>query len=153
MLYQVPVWVCAFLRMGTVGFVAQAAGREDGDALRGMLVQALLLSLALALIGMAGLALALQPALDVMQPSAELRVFATQYLHVRLFGLPAALGNYALMGWFLGGQDARVPMRILIVTNVTNIALNLLFVLGWGWGVPGIALASVLGEWIGLVSG
>lgn len=151
--YQVPVWVCAFLRMGTVGFVSQAAGRRDGDAMRGILLQALLLALALALGAMVLLSVAMQPILGLMRPSAALHDVASQYLHVRLFGLPAALGNYALMGWFLGGQDARVPMRILIVTNVTNIVLNLLFVLGFGWGVPGIALASVLGEWAGLTSG
>lgn len=152
-IYQVPVWMCAFLRMGTVGFVSQAAGRRDGDAMRGILLQALLLALGMALAAMLVLSVAMEPILTLMRPSSALRDVASQYLHIRLFGLPAALGNYALMGWFLGGQDARVPMRILIVTNLTNIVLNLLFVLGLGWGVPGIALASVLGEWTGLASG
>lgn len=152
-IYQVPVWVCAFLRMGTVGFASQAAGRRDGAALRGILLQALLLALVLALAAMLLLTVAMQPILGLMRPSAALHDVASHYLHIRLLGLPAALGNYALMGWFLGGQDARVPMRILIVTNLTNIVLNLLFVLGFGWGVPGIALASVLGEWTGFASG
>lgn len=152
-IYQVPVWIFGFLRMGTVGFASQAAGRSDGDALRGILLQALLLALILALASMAVLVVFMQPILTMMRPSNELQGLATGYLHVRLLGLPAALGNYALMGWFLGGQDARVPMRILIVTNLANIALNLLFVFGFGWGVPGIALASVLGEWAGLFSG
>ncbi len=151
--YQVPVWVFGFLRMGTVGFASQAAGRGDGDALRGIALQALLLAAALALASMAVLAIFMQPILALMQPSADLQDFARGYLHIRLFGLPAALGNAALMGWFLGTQNARVPMRILITTNLVNIALNLLFVPGLGWGVPGIALASVLGEWIGLASG
>ncbi len=152
-IYQVPVWVFGFLRMGTVGFASQATGRDDGDALRGILLQALMLALALALASMLTLFLFMQPVLALMRPSAELQAVATGYLHVRLFGLPAALGNYALMGWFLGGQDARVPMRILVVTNASNIVLNLVFVLVFGWGVPGIALASVLGEWAGLASG
>ncbi len=152
-IYLVPVWVFGFLRMGTVGFASQAAGRRDGDAMRGILLQALMLALLLALVSMVALFLFMQPVLALMRPSSELQEIATGYLNIRLFGLPAALGNYALMGWFLGGQNARVPMRILVVTNVSNIVLNLLFVLGFGWGVPGIALASVLGEWAGLASG
>lgn len=152
-IFQVPVWVFGFLRTGTVGFAAQAHGRGDGDAMRGILVQALLLALVLALASMAVLVVAMQPILGLMQPSDGLRHFATTYLQVRLFGLPAALGNYALMGWFLGGQDARVPMRILIVTNLGNIAMNLLFVFAFGWGVSGIALASVLGGYLGFASG
>ena len=152
-IYQVPVWVFGFLRMGTVGFAAQASGRRDGDALRSVLLQALLLALVLALVSSALLAVFLSPLLGLMQPSPAMHGYAEGYLHIRLFGLPAALGNAALMGWFLGAQNARLPMRILVTTNLVNITLNLLFVLGFGWGVPGIALASVLGEWIGLASG
>ncbi len=151
--YQVPVWAFAFLRMGTVGFTAQAAGRNDGDRMRGILVQALVLAMTLAATSIALALPLLGPVMELMRPTAELNDLARGYLHVRGLGLPAALGNYALMGWFLGAQNARVPMRILIVTNLVNIGLNLLFVLGFGWGVPGIALASVCGEWIGFASG
>jgi MATE family multidrug resistance protein len=75
------------------------------------------------------------------------------YLHLRLLGLPAALLNYALAGWFIGAQRARTTLALLLVTNLVNIALNLLFVPGFGWGVQGIALASVAGEWFGALYG
>jgi multidrug resistance protein, MATE family len=152
-IYQVPVMLCAFLRMGTVGFSAQAAGRNDGEAMRRILLQSLLLGLALAaLLVLLALPL-LQPVLDLMKPGTDLRAQASGYLHLRLIGLPAALASYALAGWFLGAQNARVTVQILIATNAINIGLNLLFVLGFGWGVHGIALASVIGEWSGCLLG
>ncbi|RAP58064.1 MATE family efflux transporter [Oleiagrimonas sp. MCCC 1A03011] len=152
-IYQLPVFLCGFLRMGTVGFSAQASGREDGDDLRRILLQTLLLSLALSSLLLLAAAPLLSPVLRLMDPSADLRGLGAAYLHVRLAGLPAALASYALAGWFLGAQNARVTVQILIVTNLVNIGLNLLFVLGFGWGVRGIALASVIGEWSGCLLG
>ncbi|HEX7339565.1 MAG TPA: MATE family efflux transporter [Rhodanobacteraceae bacterium] len=149
--YTLPVWVCGFLRMGTTGFAAQAAGRNDGGMARRVLVQSLLLAAAMAtLLLVIGWPL-LPWVLNLMQPSARLDALALGYLHIRLWALPAALANYALAGWFLGQQNARVALGILLVTNLVNVALNVLFVPGFGWGVDGIAWASVAGAWCGVV--
>ena len=151
--YTLAVWICGFLRMGTTGFAAQASGRGDGGVLRRVLLQSLLLAALLAVL-LIVLALPVLPAvLDLMKPSMALDALALGYLHIRLFGLPAALASYALIGWFIGVQNARVALFILLATNLLNIALNLLFVVGFGWGVPGIALASVCGEWCGVLVG
>jgi MATE family multidrug resistance protein len=146
-LYTLLTWAVGFLRMGTTGFSAQAAGRGDGSALRQVLLQGLLLGGGLALL-LIGLALPLSnAALGLMQPSANLDALARDYLHIRLFGLPAALATYALIGWLLGTQNARGPLAILLTTNLLNVALDLLFVLGLHWGVAGAAWASVIAEW------
>ncbi|WP_449425044.1 MATE family efflux transporter [Rhodanobacter lindaniclasticus] len=152
-IYALPIWVFGFLRMGTIGFAAQASGRADGDALRRLLLQALLLAVGLAA-GVLLLSLPLLgPVLHMMKPSATLDALSRTYLHVRLLGLPAALVNAALVGWFLGMHNAGMALRVTVVTNVVNIALNLAFVLGLHWGVTGIALASVGGEWLGALAG
>src|SRR5699024_2853973 len=91
--------------------------------------------------------------LAMMKPSATLDALALGYLHLRLLALPAALANYALAGWLLGVQNARAALGMLLVTNGVNIVLNLLFVLGFHWGVNGIALASVGGAWCGTLFG
>ena len=105
-LYTLLVWVMGFLRMGTTGFAAQAAGRQDGGALRQILLQGLLLAGGFALLlGTLGVPLK-GAALQLMQPSAELNDLTRDYFHIRLFGLPAALASYALIGWFLGTQNA-----------------------------------------------
>jgi len=152
-LYTLLVWVMGFLRMGTTGFAAQAAGREDGGALRQILLQGLLLALGFALLlGAIGVPLK-GAALQLMQPSAELDELTRDYFHTRLFGLPAALASYALIGWFLGTQNARAPLAILLTTNLINVALDLWFVLGLDWGVAGAARASVIAEWSGALLG
>ena len=129
-LYTFLAWAMGFLRMGSTGFAAQAAGRNDGAALRQILLQGLLLALGLAmLLGTVGIPLS-HLALEWMQPSPELNQLTREFFHTRLFGLPAALASYALVGWFLGTQNARAPLAILLTTNLVNIALNLWFVLG-----------------------
>ncbi|MFI8480592.1 MATE family efflux transporter [Pseudomonas sp. NPDC078700] len=152
-LYTLLTWAMGFLRMGTTGFAAQAAGREDGGALRQVLCQGLLLAGALA-IGLILLALPFSHiALSLMQPSAELNQLARDYFQIRLFGLPAALATYALIGWLLGTQNARGPLAILLCTNILNVGLDLFLVLGLQWGVSGAAWASVVAEWTGALLG
>jgi MATE family multidrug resistance protein len=58
-----------------------------------------------------------------------------------------------LLGWLLGMQDARSPMVLMIATNGVNILLDLWFVLGFGWGVAGVAAATVCAEYGGLALG
>lgn len=152
-LYTLLVWVMGFLRMGTTGFAAQAAGREDGGSLRQILLQGLLLALGFALL-LSVVALPLKGfALQLMQPSAELDALTQHYFYTRLFGLPAALASLALIGWFLGTQNARAPLAILLTTNLVNVALDLWFVLGLDLGVAGAARASVIAEWCGVLVG
>lgn len=152
-LYGVMVGLLGFLRMGTTGFAAQAAGRRDGAALRRTLLQALGLGLLLAaVVGLLALPVA-GAILAWLQPSAALDAQASDYFTTRLFGLPAALASFALIGWFLGAQNARVPLLMLLATNLGNVALDLWFVLGLDWGVAGIARASVVAEWSGALIG
>lgn len=146
-LFTFMMGMMGFLRMGSTGFAAQAAGRADGAALRQVLVQGLLLALAFAaLLGLVALPFS-QLALQLIDPSAALHQSTEDFFHTRLLGLPAALASYALVGWFLGTQNARAPLAILLATNLLNIALNLWFVLGLDWGVVGSARASVIAEW------
>ncbi|WP_295470678.1 MATE family efflux transporter [uncultured Pseudomonas sp.] len=141
------------LRMGATGFAAQAAGRDDGAALRRILLQGLLLAFFMAL-GLAVLALPFsQVAMHVMQPSEQLHQLTLDFFQARLYGLPATLASFALVGWFLGAQNARAPLAILLTTNLANIVFNLWFVLGLDWGVLGSARASVLAEWLGVLLG
>jgi multidrug resistance protein, MATE family len=146
-LYTLLTWAMGFLRMGSTGFAAQAAGRGDGGALRQVLLQGLLLGVLLALL-LAVLAIPFSgAALGLMRPSAALDALAREYFQIRLFGLPAALASYALVGWLLGTQNARGPLAILLTANLLNVALDLWFVLGLQWGVAGAAWASVIAEW------
>ena len=142
-----------FLRMGTTGIAAQSYGAGDNDGLRVSLGQALIVSLAIAF---AILLLQLPVgrfAIALLGGDAETQQHATTYFSIRVWSAPGTLANYALIGWFLGLQNARVPLLIFLTINITNILLDLLFVLVFGMKVDGVALASVIAEYSGLLVG
>jgi MATE family multidrug resistance protein len=142
-----------FLRMGTTGIAAQCFGAQDHDGLRVSLGQALIVSLLIALA-----LLALQRplgsfAVHLIGAEPAVEALALQYFSIRIWSAPGTLANYVLIGWFLGLQNARVPLLIFLTVNITNIVLDLWFVLGLGMKVDGVALASVIAEYSGLAVG
>ena len=142
-----------FLRMGTTGITAQRFGAEDHDGLRVALGQALVVALAIA----TALILLQVPlitlAMRLLGPDPEVAGFASEYFSIRIWSAPATLANYALIGWFIGLQNARVPLYIVLAINLTNIALDLVFVLLLGMKVDGVAAASVIAEFTGVAIG
>ena len=142
-----------FLRMGTTGITAQRFGAEDSDGLKVALGQALVVATAIAL----ALILLQVPianlAMRALGPEGPVALFANEYFFIRIWSAPATLANYALIGWFLGLQNARVPLYIVLAINLTNIVLDLFFVLVLGMTVDGVAAASVIAEFSGLVVG
>lgn len=152
-IYTMLVWTCGFLRMGSTGFAAQAAGRNDQQALRYILLQSLMLVAVLTVLCLA-IVLPLLPHLLVwMDTSSDLQGLAQQYVLIRLYGLPAALMMHVLAGWLLGLQNARAALWMLLLANAVNIVLDIYFVFGLHWEVAGAARASVIAEWSGAVLG
>lgn len=137
-----------FLRMGTTGPAAQAAGAGDHVEARAILYRALalavaiglLLTLARPLIALA--AFSLSPAEPAVEAAAE------SYLTIRLLAAPAAMVDLVIVGWLWALQDTRAAFLLQILTNVINIALDLWFVLGLGWGVEGAAAATAIAHWV-----
>jgi MATE family multidrug resistance protein len=139
-----------FLRMGTTGIAAQRYGAGDYDGLRASLGQALIVALLIALV-----LLALQVplgrfAVHLIGAEPAVEAYALEYFSIRIWSAPGTLANFVLVGWFLGLQNARVPLLIFLTVNITNIILDLWFVLGLGLKVDGVALASVIAEYAGL---
>ncbi len=152
-IYLFLVAILNFLRMGTTGFTAQAYGNHHGSQIRQILLQGLLLALGLALLlGLLAIPIS-KLAFIVMDPDPELYSGASSFFYWRLLGMPAALMNFALIGWFLGMQTARVPFYMLIITNITNVLLTLFFITQLNMGITGVAKAAVISEWLGLIVG
>lgn len=143
-----------FLRMGTTGVTAQVLGREDAEGIRGALGQSLLLAWALSL-GLIALQWPIREfALYLIAPEQPaITAAARVYFDIRIWSAPAVLTNFALVGWFLGMQNARLPLLLMSVINGTNIGLDLWFVFGLGLDVDGIAAASVAAEYLGALLG
>lgn len=135
-----------FLRMSTTGLVAQAHGREDATGARTTLARAALLALALALALVAVRQPIAAAGIGLVAPPGAVAPLAEGYLHVRLLGAPFTLLGMVGMGFFLGHGRAGVALAMTVAANLANIGLDLLLVPGWGWGVEGLAWATVGGE-------
>lgn len=152
-LFSFLYWGFGFLRMGTTGLVAQAIGREAHSDVRNLLGQSLIMAAVIgALLIIFGSPL-ISLGLWLLDGSEAATPLAREYAEIRLWSAPAVLANYAVLGWFLGQQNARVTLMILVLTNSVNIVLDLWFVVGLGMTSGGVALASVIADYSALTFG
>jgi multidrug resistance protein, MATE family len=146
-------WVLGFLRMGTSGLAAQAHGAGNTDECRAVLLRALLVGFAAGILFIALQAVLFWALFAVSPASAEVETLARQYLSIRIWGAPATISLYAVTGWLIALERTRGVLVLQLVMNGLNVGLDLWFVLGLGWGVPGVAVATLIAEWTGLVLG
>lgn len=142
-----------FLRMSTTGLTAQAFGAKDNLALRNSLLQAGMIALFLALLLLGLHPLVMPFVLQLSSASSEVLTQAGIYFQIRIWSAPATLLNMVLLGWFLGQHNTRYPVLLLLLNQSLNIVLDLLFVLGFGWKVAGVAAASVMADYTTLLLG
>ncbi len=143
-------WVFGFLRMGTTGLTGQAIGAGDRAEAAALLLRALLIGAA------AGAALILLQGplfgagFAVSPASPEVEALSRGYLRIRIWSAPAAIALYGITGWLIAQERTRAVLLLQLWMNGLNIALDLWFVLGLGWGVRGVAMATLAAEWSGL---
>ena len=139
-----------FLRMSTTGLTAQAFGANDKTALARALTQPLLIALVAGVLFLLLRAPFSLIAASLMGGSPEVQHQAQIFINIRWLSAPATLANLVILGWLLGVQYARAPMVLLIVGNLVNILLDLLFVLKLHWGVAGASAATAVAEYVTL---
>jgi MATE family multidrug resistance protein len=149
-IFNIIYWGFGFLRMGTTGLTAQSYGQKDRNECTAILGRGLLFS-----VGGSILILTLQSVIawvgfSLLQGDEAVKAIATQYFYIRIYAAPATLGLYVFQGWFLGMQNARYPMVLTIFVNLLNIVFNIIFVLKMGMKVDGVALGTVLAQYLGL---
>lgn len=146
-------WIFGFLRMGTTGLTAQALGAGDRGEVAALLTRSLLIGL----VGGALMVLMQMPlffgAFLVAPASPEVENLARDYMAIRVWSAPGAIGLYGITGWLIACERTRAVLILQLWMNGLNIALDLWFVLGLGWGVNGVALATFLAEWSGFALG
>jgi putative MATE family efflux protein len=142
-----------FLRSGTTGLVAQAFGRADPAGEQAAFWHAFAIAL------FSGLILAFLGPLIALAGSwfmdAGPGVTDTMrlYIGIRMLAAPFSLINYAVLGYILGRGQGGLGLTLQIVLNGTNIGLCILLGLELGWGVAGVAWASVGGEFAATLMG
>lgn len=142
-------WIFGFLRMGTTGLVAQARGAGDTAETRALMTRALILAGMAGLLMVAGQAAVWALAFRLAPASAEVESLARTYLGIRIWGAPAAIGTYAVTGWLIGMERTRSVLLLQLATNGFNVVLTVSFVLGFGWGIAGVATGTLIAEWAG----
>lgn len=146
-------WGFGFLRMGTSGFIAQAYGAGDASEVRVALARALLIAVVIGIFVIAMQIPISKLAFSVLEGSRQLEGLAQSYFAVRIWSAPAALVNFAILGCLVGIHNTRAALGVQLTLNLCNVVLDLLFVLGFGWGVEGVGLASLISEYIAVFVG
>ena len=146
-------WNCSFIRMGTSGLTAQAFGAKQHKEYTLMLWRAVVVALGVGL-----LAFALQWPLGefslwfMSTGDGASDAMISDYFYTRIWAVPAGIMLFAFNGWLTGMQNAVVPMAVAILVNVLHIGFSYLFSIVGTMSIDGIALASVVAQWTGVVT-
>lgn len=149
LIFDYIYWGFGFLRLSTTGLAAQAMGGDDGTEARSVFGRAALVACSGAVLLWLTQYYIFWTASTLIEASAEVESLAKIYFDVRIWSAPAALMNYALMGWVLACKDTRGVLIQQVVINLVNVVLDLWFVIGLGHGVEGVALATVIAQYMG----
>ncbi|MGQ9426830.1 MATE family efflux transporter [Gilvimarinus sp. F26214L] len=150
-IFSFVYWSFGFLRMGTTGFVAQAAGARQEPEVRATLGRALLVALAIGSV-LTSLQWPLaEVAFLLLDASAEVESVAADYFRIRIWGAPATLATFAIVGTLIGLGKSRTLLSVQLILNGLNIVLDIYFAGVLGMGAQGIALGTVIAEWISCI--
>ena len=152
-LFNYIYWTFGFLRMGTTGITAQARGRGDSEAVVLTLVRNSAIALAIGI-----MILILQYPLrevgfTILRAEPEVLAAARAYYNGLIWGAPATLINFVLLGWFLGKEQGKQVLLLSFVNKGANIALDYLFIIRWGQKSGGAGAATAISQVITLTIG
>src|SRR5690554_2167690 len=142
LVFSFVYWGFGFLRMGTTGFIAQAAGAKDLNEMHALVFRAVLLGFVIGIILISLQTLIGNIAVSLMSASDQIKMSVEDYFYIRIWGAPATLITFSLLGTFIGMGWTRHLLWTQVFLNVLNILLNITFVVGFDMGVEGIALGT-----------
>ncbi|MBT8147838.1 MAG: MATE family efflux transporter, partial [Gammaproteobacteria bacterium] len=148
LIFSFVYWGFGFLRMGTTGFVAQASGARDSAEVRAVVFRSLLLA---ALIGVLLTALQIPlaaTAFGLLSGGEQVEATARSYFEIRIWGAPATLATFVLTGVLVGLGESKKLLLVQVFLNFLNIALDIYFAGYLQMGAPGIAIGTLLAEWL-----
>lgn len=143
-------WLVLGIIMGfTQGFsilISQRFGAEDQDGLRKVTAMSTLLSAVIAVVVTVSSLLLAEPVLRLLNTPDNVLPGSLSYLRI-IFSGSVIVTTYNMMASILRAMgDSRTPLYAMLVASVVNIGLDLLFVMGFHWGIPGAAAATVIAQ-------
>lgn len=152
-MFNMIYWLFAFLRMGTSGMTAQAHGASDDLATSMTLFRGLFVATVASAIIIIFQTLIFKGAITLLEVRGSVRDLAESYFDILVWGTPASLSTFVMTGWLLGMKNARAPMWISFIINITNIIISLLLVLILKMKVEGVATGTLVAQWSGFIIG
>ncbi|MBB4239050.1 MATE family efflux transporter [Rhizobium esperanzae] len=153
MLFDLILGSFNFLRASTTGLTAQAYGRRDQHEQQAVFWRALISALGCGLALLCLSPLLMAAGLKLMGAEGAIAEATGTYFSIRMLAAPAALANYAILGFVLGRGQGTVGLLLQALINGINILLSIYLGLSLGWGVAGVAWATMAGETAGAFAG
>ncbi|PKG22788.1 MATE family efflux transporter [Niallia nealsonii] len=152
-IFNTMYWLFGFLRVSTSGFAAQANGAEDDLKSAMALFRPMIIALLVGLLFILFQDAVLYFAQVFLGVKGEVKAVSAEYFSIRIWGAPFTLMNYVVLGWLLGMSHIKKTVFIQIMMNIINIILAYLFVIFWGFGVKGVAVATLIAEMTAFLAG
>ncbi len=150
MIFNFIYWAFGFLRMGATGLTSQNYGAKNFEEVQNILFRSILIAVS------AGLTLVIlqipieKAGFYLIDGSKNVEQYAIDYFYIRIFAAPAALSLFSIQGWLLGLQNAKYPLYISLLVNFSNIFLNLLFIYQFDMNSNGVALGTLISQYVGV---
>ncbi|MFM7363295.1 MAG: guanitoxin biosynthesis MATE family efflux transporter GntT [Cuspidothrix sp.] len=142
-----------FLRSSSNGMTAQAVGADDSEGILLVLLRNGLIALGVGL-----LILILQYPIQLLGftflvGATEVKNAGLDYFQARIWGAPAILLNFVLVGWFFGREMNGFVVLLSVIESLTNVVLDYFFIIRWDWGSTGAGLTTTMSQYLALFVG
>lgn len=138
-----------FLRMSTTGLVSQEKGRKNEEEIKEIIRLTLSIAIAIGFLIICSSYPLIEIAKILISGSAQAEHLMSEYIFYRSFASPATLMNMVFLGAFIGMGTAKLAMFQLVSISILNAILSIVLVLYFNLGVFGVALGTVIAQWIG----
>ncbi|HLO84511.1 MAG TPA: guanitoxin biosynthesis MATE family efflux transporter GntT [Nostocaceae cyanobacterium] len=142
-----------FLRMATTGLTAQAVGADDQEGVLLVGLRNALIALGLGI----GLLILQYPLREVgfslMSGDLNIKELGIEYYNARIWGAPAVLLNFVLIGWLLGREENNKVLLLSFLGSAANVILDYVFIIQWHWDGMGAGASQALSQYIMLFTG
>ncbi len=153
MLFDLILGSFNFLRASTTGLTAQAYGRRDQHEQQAVFSRAMISALGCGLALLCLSPLLMAAGLRLMGAEGAIAEATGTYFSIRMLAAPAALANYAILGFVLGRGQGNIGLLLQAIINGINILLSIYLGLTLDWGVAGVAWGTMVSETVGALAG
>ena len=146
-------WFFGFLRMGITGLVSQARGGDDSQEVVSLLIRGLCIAFGGGVFLIFVQNLIFDATFYMLSAEEIPEKLSRTYMSVRMISAPAAISCLVITGWLFGLGKTLDALYLLLIINISNIFLDVLFVKVFYLGINGVAFATVISEILGFLFG